>query len=392
MSAPPGYNGGATMLPLTGGTIHAMSGGSMSSPYTGSDSYDTSLLRAVPPSAAPIAEYKGGGGIYARGGAPPGGQSVNNLNAQQPREGYNNNNGSSPEGDGIDQNGGLRAAPASMSNTASSAAVAINAASNAASNAVPAPVPAPAPAPALLVSALSSPENAARAAVATGVVASDLIDSNDLSDPNSLPSPENAARVAVAISAMPHSSSSSTIANETDPFTMAAIAVAASADTNGTVPKSDKKMKTITVYGINYDVTDPAADDNEGWKKLLAKLRLDRLKDKRKIKIKKMIYDEPSCLEKDLPVTSLMTCAPIRFIIENVLIELLHRGKMDDSKSELKVIFDPQKDVEALSKHAVERAVERPSERPSEGPVERPAASAGGTRKARQRRIIRKHT
>ena len=33
-----------SMLPITGGMIRAMSGGFSSSPYTGSDSYDTSLL------------------------------------------------------------------------------------------------------------------------------------------------------------------------------------------------------------------------------------------------------------------------------------------------------------------------------------------------------------
>ena len=43
MSAPPGHDVGASMLPSTGGTIHAMSGGSMS-PYTGGVTAASSLL------------------------------------------------------------------------------------------------------------------------------------------------------------------------------------------------------------------------------------------------------------------------------------------------------------------------------------------------------------
>ena len=44
MSAPPGHDVGASMLPATGGTIHAMHGGSMTSPYTGGVTAATSLL------------------------------------------------------------------------------------------------------------------------------------------------------------------------------------------------------------------------------------------------------------------------------------------------------------------------------------------------------------
>jgi len=110
-----------------------------------------------------------------------------------------------------------------------------------------------------------------------------------------------------------------------------------------------------------------------------------------KEKIKKMIYDESTCLENDFPVSSLMTCAPIRFIIHNILMELLRSGKTYDSMSKVNINFKPKTHVEELSKSA--KAVEEAAvgEAAAAARVEA-AEAAGGARKVRKRRILRSHT
>jgi hypothetical protein len=277
------------MLPAVGGTINAMSGGSMSSPYTGDDTAATSMLRSLPPSAAPIAEYKGGAWVEP------------------------------------------------------------------------------------------SPAHVAVAAA----IASDLIDPLSKND---------AAPVAVAISAAKPTLS------KTDPFITAAIAVSSRlADVNEIKPETDKNVKTIIVHGIKYEVTDPTKEDNVGWTTLLKKLHFDVFKGKTKIKIKEMIYNQPTCLENDLPISSLITCAPIRRIIQTILIALLRSGKINDSRSEVKMIFNPATDAKALSKQAKKekKVVEPEAVEPVEPlePVELEEVK-GGTRKARDRirRIVRKQT
>ena len=69
-----GYDPNASLLPSSGGTIHAMSGGGMEVPpitATGQPYNETqSLLSAVPPSAGAIVPYRGGGDLPL-GGADP---------------------------------------------------------------------------------------------------------------------------------------------------------------------------------------------------------------------------------------------------------------------------------------------------------------------------------
>ena len=154
---------------------------------------------------------------------------------------------------------------------------------------------------------------------------------------------------------------------------------------------------------IDPSYKNPTPEDNKGWTTLLATLRFDGLEKPIKDEIKQMIYDESTCLENDFPVTSLMTCAPIRFIIHNILMELLRSGKTYDSMSQVTMKFKPKKYVEELSKSAkaVEEAAEEARVREAAEEAARveaaegaaaEGAGRGGARKARKRRILRSHT
>lgn len=250
MSAPPGHDVGASMLPSTGGTIHAMSGGSMTSPYTGGVTATSSLL---PVGSGDIAQYKGG-----------------SIGGEDPTTG---------------------------STTGPSA----------------------------------------------GPTAADLIPT----------------------------------ANETKPFVIAAVA-AMSVSIAKDEELGEPGTKLIKVYGKKYYVTDPEKDktNNKGWNELLSMLHFDMFKDEKLQKIKQMIYDQPTCLENDLPISSAIKCAPMREIIQMIAIELLRSGYMNNASGHtIHIEFDPKKQVKALSEEKF-RVMLKPTDL---NPLDSPAASTAAT-------------
>jgi len=377
MSAPSGYNADASMLPSTSGTIHAMSGGSMTSPYSGGISADTSLLRAPPASPGDITNYRGGGP----------------LNNAAVAIAATNATAATTSATTAATTAATTSAVPIATTSAMTSTIPVATTSDIASSANGS-IPANGSRPIIPVPHILSDDALAAVAIATSAatsavtspIASSSIPESDLIE--QIPSNSVSAMPSATISPVSATTSqpeSSAITSATDPFAIAAVAAVS---IKKVTDESDESLKTIIVYGKKYDVADPDADDNDGWKKLLKKLRFDVFRGDKKKKIKRMIYDQPTCLEHDLPISSLITCDPMRNIIRMISLELLHSGYMDDSsKSKVNITFDPEKQIKALSETKFQMMI--PTEKTETTEVTAP--TAGGTRKARKRRIIRQH-
>ena len=393
MSAPSGYNADASMLPSTSGTIHAMSGGSMTSPYSGGISADTSLLRAPPASPGDITNYRGGGP----------------LNNAAVAIAATNATAATTSATTAATTAATTSAVPIATTSAMTSTIPVATTSDIASSANGS-IPANGSRPIIPVPHILSDDALAAVAIATSAatsavtspIASSSIPESDLIE--QIPSNSVSAMPSATISPVSATTSqpeSSAITSATDPFAIAAVAAVSIKKVTDESDESDKSdvinesnmeergaLKTIIVYGKKYDVADPDADDNDGWKKLLKKLRFDVFRGDKKKKIKRMIYDQPTCLEHDLPISSLITCDPMRNIIRMISLELLHSGYMDDSsKSKVNITFDPEKQIKALSETKFQMMI--PTEKTETTEVTAP--TAGGTRKARKRRIIRQH-
>ena len=374
MSAPPGHDIGASMLPAIGGTIHAMRGGSMTSPYTGGVTAATSMLDAPPPSAVHIAGYKGGSlnnvgvavavAASANANAAASAQA-SEASAQPSADPVEKSEASVQQSEASVQQSEASAQPSVQQSEASAAASAQPSAQSSAASAQP---------PA---ASIENPDPSSE----LPVIASDLI-------PSDKTNPFAIAAVA-AVSASISSKDETDELNETD-------------ETDET-----DESKSITVYGKKYNITNPEKykTNNEGWNKLLSMLHFDIFDEDKQQKIKQMIYDQPTCLEEDLPISSAVKCAPMREIIQMIAIELLRKGYMNDSSGRtVHIEFDPEKQVKSLSETKFQMMInpselsassdpEAPSqsEAPSQPEAPSEPISKGGKVRDRKRRIIRKH-
>ena len=293
MSAPPGYNETASMLPDGGGAIRAMQGGFSASPYSGGVSETNSLIKDVSPAVAPISSYSGGNGNAAIPIA------IATTSVASP----------------------IVAAPAAkpVSSTSSSAEVQEVALATTLVAAAPsvAPSVAPLPAASAAASAAASPE--------------DLLFNNNAYD-------------SVAVFA------ASDLFNANATTALATLGSIARKTNSTPIIKSveegkDAETKTITVYGKSYTVgTNTSTKD---WNTLMENLGLDALSADDQKEFKEMIYDDPACVEEDLSVGASIKCRATRKFIFKVSKKLLDIPASNGKKVE--VIFDPDKQVETLS-------------------------------------------
>jgi hypothetical protein len=331
MSAPPGYNETASMLPDGGGTIRAMHGGFSASPYSGGVTSMTSLLPEVGERNAPILSH--------HGGAPTG--------AADP--------------------------PASVI-----LPIAIAATSAAAAAPIVAPVARVAP-PVASAAPDAAPVAPVAASVAAPVAAS-------VAAPVAASVPAVDAPVAVS-----SSTSSSMIASSTSvPVTAADLKPSddemygsdiGNAGNNAADMKNvDEEIETkpITIYGKEY-IVGPPSICVKNWDKLMADIGLDVLSPDDQKEFKDMIYNKPACIEEDLLISSHIKCEPMRKFIFKLATKLLDIPNSSCSGNKHTIIFDPEKHVEKLSVRNISVLSE-----PKEG-----APVKGGLRQ-KKRRTIRK--
>ena len=368
MSAPLGYNANASMLPSMSGTIHPMSGGSQS-PYPEGTSAYSSLLPASP---GPIVPFRGG---------------VQNANAAAIAVAASAAALSDPPLS--EPAAPLPAAPAPALNppVAPAPAAPLLAAPLPSLPALPAPMP----------SVVASNEAAAAIAVAASA-ASSASAASIIPDPIQQASEEAAIAIVASKAKEAEARNIVQVSRDTNPFAIAA--VAAVSIKNKLDKSRDNEMneidetKEIIVYGKKYHVTNPYDEqyknvDNEGWTALLDMLHFNVFDDATTQTIKEMIYDQPKCVEDNLPISSLIKCIPMRKIIQMIAYELLLSGKMDESSYSIHINFDDEKQAKAISTTKMELPIASPTAVTPEASKTPPVA--GGARKARKRRVIRQH-
>ena len=411
MSAPLGYNANASMLPSMSGTIHPMSGGSQS-PYPEGTSAYSSLLPASP---GPIVPFRGGvqnanaaaiavaaSAAAALSDPPAAPLPAAPLPADAPAA------ASLPVAP-------LSAPmPSAVASNEAAAAIAVAASLPAAASLPVAPLPSlPAPLSAPMPSTVASNEAAAAIAVAASAASSASAASiiHDPVQPIVPPASKEAAIAIVASEAKAKEAEARNtvqVSRDTNPFAIAA--VAAVSIKNKLDKSRDNEMneidetKEIIVYGKKYHVTNPYDEqyknvDNEGWTALLEMLHFNVFDDATTQTIKEMIYDQPKCVEDNLPISSLIRCIPMRKIIQMIAYELLLSGKMDESSYSIHINFDDEKQAKAISTTKMELPIASPTAVTPEaiapeapGALEAPPEETrGGARKARKRRVIRQH-
>ena len=403
MSAPLGYNANASMLPSMSGTIHPMSGGSQS-PYPEGTSAYSSLLPASP---GPIVPFRGGvqnanaaaiavaaSAAAALSDPPAAPLPAAPLPADAPAA------ASLPVAP-------LSAPmPSAVASNEAAAAIAVAASLPAAASLPVAPLPSlPAPLSAPMPSTVASNEAAAAIAVAASAASSASAASiiHDPVQPIVPPASKEAAIAIVASEAKAKEAEARNtvqVSRDTNPFAIAA--VAAVSIKNKLDKSRDNEMneidetKEIIVYGKKYHVTNPY---DEGWTALLEMLHFNVFDDATTQTIKEMIYDQPKCVEDNLPISSLIRCIPMRKIIQMIAYELLLSGKMDESSYSIHINFDDEKQAKAISTTKMELPIASPTAVTPEaiapeapGALEAPPEETrGGARKARKRRVIRQH-
>lgn len=360
MSAPPGYNANESMLPDAGGAIRAMQGGFLASPYTGGVTETTSLLKDVPAASAPITNYSGGGPLATNSNALP---------------------------------------------------IAIASSVAAANNAAPVAPVAPI-APIAPVNAVEPVVPAEAIAVASDAVASSTA-SSTASNVASNVVPVVATNAAPSAVAPISSSSVSVPVKDIAPITPATnskntktVATAVNVTTSSTDELEDKEKKPIKVFGKEYIVTNPSLDlEDKNWNDAMAVLGFDALPSDKQKELKNMIYEDSTCVEEDLPISTSIKCEPMRKMIAMIAEELLKQGLPNERPgTTVHVDFKPEEQVKELStvtlglKVAENTSDKSKEETPKEEPLKEEAPkeekseekkSTGGLRE-KKRRTIRK--
>jgi hypothetical protein len=144
--------------------------------------------------------------------------------------------------------------------------------------------------------------------------------------------------------------------------------------------------KSIKIYGKEYIVGPPSTSFKKWskpiWDKLMSDIGLDVLSPEDQEEFKIMIYDEPTCIEEDLLISSHIKCEPMRKFIFKLATKLLDIPDSNCSGKKHTIIFDPDKHVEKLSVKNISVLSE-----PKEGAPSLPLK--GGLRQ-KKRRTIRK--
>ena len=389
MSAPPGYNETASMLPDAGGAIRAMHGGFSASPYTGGVAETNSL---IPDVRGSITSYSGGA-------------ANNTIPVAIASTAVSN----SP-------------APASVAPVAPIAPIApvepvapiapvepvavseSNSAVSESNSAVPA-VAATSVSPAVASNSIQPVANSSVAPVSSSSV------SVPVQILNANPSSHEALAKVAALAQYEKNTKAQNKANNQ------ANAASNVATTNENVnmnsveqqnqnEENDDNMKTIIVYGKEYSVPNPLdRKKNDNWDKLMTILGLDVLSEDDQQEFKEMIYEDSSCIEQDLPISTSIKCEPTRKFIFKVATKLLNTSAFNSSGTKVEVIFDPDKQVEQLSvknigvlseseptpesKDATSDVVKPVEEKPVEGKPVEGKSTSGGLR-GKKRRTVRK--
>ena len=350
MSAPPGYNETASMLPDAGGAIRAMQGGFSASPYTGGVTAENSLLPKVPEAVAPITNYSGGAAPEA---VPVAVAStfVRDSNAVPaaviPNAVVPNTVPNVPVAASV---------PAASVSAAPVAAAPVSTASVAAAPQSSTNVP-------LIVQGLNSnPTSQAAIGVVATLAASASHNSSD-SNPNSI-----VADAGNNIGIMNNVEEDEAVNGE------AVNGKGANGEgANGEKAKSeenDEDTKSIKVYGKEYKLTPPNMP-NKAWNELMTNLGLDALSAEDQQEFKDMIYEDSTCIEKDLPISTSIKCEATRKFIFKVAEKLLDTPALNSSGTKIEIKFDPEKQVESLSIKNIGVLSEPKPESKAEEPVKK---------------------
>lgn len=393
MSAPPGYDAGASMLPESGGAIRAMQGGFSASPYTGGITEQNSLIPDVP---ATIKNYSGGAngnsnqvaavGVVAANNAAVNNAAVNSGPVNSAPNGVAANNSVSPN----------------------MAAVAANA-EPISSSSIPVPVED-------IVESPPVSNNEMIAAI--GTVASSNLTNNTLST-----TPTNGSNVGNMNNVNGNNNSnirSNVSTTGTNVANMSNVNIveptinqnrnkkkeisnnvaAAVISTISTLSEEEAdETKTITVFGKEYIVSHPSSQKkDETWDTIMKALGFDVLPSDKQQKLKMMLYEDSTCVEEDLPISTSITCEPMREIIAMISEELLKKGLPDKKGTPISIIFDPEEQVKAISVEGVkitnlsDAKTEPPVEESSsvEIPKKEDAETVKGGLREKKRRTIRK--
>jgi hypothetical protein len=277
-----------------------MQGGFSASPYTGGVSETNSLIKEVSPAAAPISNYSGGA---------------------------------------VD-NGMIPAAIASIAanaNPAAEAAVAPVAP-------VPAAEAAVEPVEQLPVAPVEQVLAAQVAQVpAVAYVPPQLSSSAPMEILNSNPS----ANVAIATVA-------SLLNNNSKKIKVAISAVAVN-DEKKEEKSDNTERKAITIYGKEYIVPNPKnRKKSTNWDALMAALGFDVLSEMEQQEFKEMIYEMPTCIEEDLPISTSIDCEATRKFIFKVAKKLLEFPSSNSSGKTIVVPFNSEKQLEHVSMKSFE--------------------------------------
>ena len=313
MSAPPGYNESASMIPDIGGTIRAMHGGFSASPYTGGVTAENSLLPKVSEVVAPITNYSGGAvhdvavaTTFLRNSLEP----LATTAALPPAS--------------------AALPPASIINSPEPTSSASSASQPVATTSL-------------------QPSTSQVSQVSTGPLSSSdaTLIVNDLT---SNPSAQAAIGTIATIAASANNGNNgnnarSNIANTGNDVGKESNLIE---EVENEKKDEEEETKTIKVYGKEYKVTEPHKQ-NKGWNSLMAILGLDTLPEEDQQEFKDMIYKDSTCIEKDLPISTSIKCEATRKFIFKVAEKLLDTPQLNSNGTKIEIKFDPEKQVESLS-------------------------------------------
>jgi hypothetical protein len=323
MSAPPGYNESASMLPAGGGMIRAMQGGFSTSPYSGGVTELNSLLPAVRESNAPILSHHGGDGTSASPAASSEAMAAVAVAAPSAAS---------------------SAAPAAASSTAPAAA--LSAEPSAALSAEPSAASSAAPSAALSAVPVQNSDNSYQVAAVAATAAHKLSSSvpipvNELSNNNSVHNDNSTRGNTDENVNMSSVNENSTNQNKKG-----------TKKKNETENEDETEKKMITLYGKEYEVGPPV--DDEKWNKLMANIGLDGLPKDRQNKFREMIYEDPSCIEDDRAISASIKCEQTRNFIYEVAKELLNMPASNSSGKKIEITFKNENQVQKLSVDKIE--------------------------------------
>jgi len=158
-----------------------------------------------------------------------------------------------------------------------------------------------------------------------------------------------------------------------------------------TADENDEEVETkvIKVFGKEYTVSNPEHDKKaDMWKEVMSTLGFDALPANTQKELKEMIYEDSTCLEEDFPISTSITCDPMRKIIALIAEELLKKGLPNDHEgTTIDIEFKPDEQVKELSSITYGLPV---SEEPGEQKVEPTVEPKKGGLREKKRRTVRK--